>query len=201
MTAQFKDTFRYQGKTLNLAGISGAGLFAPADHGLDPTSWSSACWRGYRAHYVVTNDKLSLSALDVSLTNPKEARESTAIRVPAPLINGISASAPPDGIRISFEYEYKDLDLLVPYSGGLLLATDFIKELYVHMGFHPAWKYRQVFELIFESGVLEEERDVSEKLSAIRQKMLALPPEGDGSSPPPGSMAWIEKCFSQDYDF
>jgi hypothetical protein len=201
MTAQIEDTFRYQGKKLSLAGISGAGLFDPADHGLDPTSWSSACWRGYCAHYVVTNDKLSLSALDVSLTNPKEAREGTAIRVPAPLINGISASAPPVGARSSFEYEFKGLDLLVPYSGGLLLATDFIRELYVHMGFHPAWKYRQVFELIFESGVLAEEWDVSEKLSAIRQKILALPPEGDGSSPPPGSMAWIEKCFSQDYNF
>lgn len=201
MTAQIEDTFRYQGKKLNLAGISGAGLFNPADHGLDPTSWSTACWRGYRAHYVVTNDKLSLSALEVSLTDPREVYEGTAIRVPALLINGISASTPPDGVRSSFEYEYKGLDLLVSYSGGLLLATDFIDELYVHMGFHPAWKYRQVFELIFESGMLEEERDVSEKLAAIRKKMLALPPEGDGSTPPPGSMAWIEKCFSQDYDF
>jgi len=201
MTAQIEDTFRFQGRELSLAGISGAGLFEPADHGLDPKSWSTACWRGYRAHYVVTNDKLILSALEVSLTDPREVNDGTPDRVPAPSINGIPASIPPEGYFKRFEYEYEGLELLVPYSGGLLLASGFIDELYVHMGFHPAWKYRHVHELIFELGMLKDGRDVSEKLSAIRKKMVAMPPEGDGSSPPPGSMAWIEKCFSQDYNF
>jgi hypothetical protein len=201
MTAQIADTFRYQGKELTLAGISGAGLFDPADHGLNPKSWSTACWRGYRAHYMVMNEKLTLTTLEVSLTHPRGFHDGTPVRATAPTINGITPPILPESELTRFEYKYKGLDLLIPYSGGLLLASDFIDELYVHMGFHPAWKYRHVHELIFESGVLEEERDVSEKMSAIRRKMLAMPPEGDGSSPPPGSMAWIEKCFSQDYNF
>jgi hypothetical protein len=33
-------------------------------------------------------------------------------------------------------WAYRDLRQLIEFTGGLLLADDFIRELYVHMGFH-----------------------------------------------------------------
>lgn len=58
----------------------------------------------------------------------------------------------PAGSGQEVAYEFKD----VPLSGGLLLGEGFIQELYVHMGFHPAWKYLHVIELIFEGGQLHK---------------------------------------------
>ena len=58
------------------------------------------------------------------------------------------------------------------YTGGLLIADGFIQDLYVHMGFHPAWKYTNVVELVFETGVLQNEFDRSERMAEIRQLLL-----------------------------
>ena len=39
----------------------------------------------------------------------------------------------------------------------MLACEGFIDALYVHMGFHPAWKFEHVEELIFEGKVDESE--------------------------------------------
>ncbi len=44
--------------------------------------------------------------------------------------------------------------------------------LYVHMGYHPAWKYEKVHELIFENGLLIEDRDISAKMKEYRDKRV-----------------------------
>lgn len=54
---------------------------------------------------------------------------------------------------------------VIPFSSGLLLGDGFIRELYVHMGFHPAWKFERVVELIFEGGQLTRSHDRSEQLA------------------------------------
>jgi hypothetical protein len=83
----------------------------------------------------------------------------------------------------------------------MLIAADFIQELYVHMGFHPAWKYRSVFEMIFSEGHLTEWHDVSEQIAAIRDRMQDRPGGPDGS---PHSRQeideWIAGTFRLDYD-
>jgi hypothetical protein len=46
------------------------------------------------------------------------------------------------------------------------------------MGFHPAWKYERVLELLFENGVLVQEFDRSEAMAEVRQMFLETRNEG-----------------------
>jgi hypothetical protein len=53
----------------------------------------------------------------------------------------------------------------VPFSGGLLLGQGFIRTTYVHMGFHPAWKFEKVAELLLEHGGVTSTLDRSAELA------------------------------------
>jgi len=46
MTAQFPDTIELDGEAYAIAGVQGAGLFSPVEHGLRPVARITACWRG-----------------------------------------------------------------------------------------------------------------------------------------------------------
>ena len=160
MTAQFNDLFRYQEKDFSIAGISAGPLFNPADFGLFPIPASTACWRGYVATFTIFESHLVLDTLSVNLQEKQ-----------APTINGILPSEPTRGLRL-FNNVYTGLKYRIHYTGGLMLGHDFIRELYVHMGFHPAWKYKEVFELTFENGRLVSELDRSGWAAQQRQDFL-----------------------------
>ena len=115
----------------------------------------SACWRGFVCSYLVEGPRLLLDSLEMSLDGP------------APKLFGVRPK-PLKGDFTIFDAVYEGLGHRVPFSGGLLLADDFIDELYVHMGFHPAWKYREVHELVFLDGDLVLEADRSEQIAEFR---------------------------------
>jgi hypothetical protein len=210
MTAQFPDTLRFDYQTFSIAGVNGEGLFHPASLGLTPFSTVTACWRGYVCHYLLADESLLLDGLDISLAPASRGRFDEHGRyIPSPE-EAAGAGAPEtvpeiNGIRPGpgrfLRYAYAGLALPVPFTGGLLAADGFIQELYVHMGFHPAWKYRTVFELIFADGQLRERRDVSERVEHIRDKMKAAPltpdPRGTNSAE---LDAWIRDTFRLSYD-
>jgi len=160
MTAQFNDLFRYQEKEFAVAGISAGELFRPSDFGLYPIPASTACWRGYVAVFAIADAHLVLDSLSVNLQESQ-----------APTINGILPQEPSDRFKL-FNNVYKDLNHRLYYTGGLLIGHEFIRDLYVHMGFHPAWKYKTVVELFFESGRLTGEFDRSERAAQIRHEFL-----------------------------
>lgn len=194
MTAQFSDTVTYRDQPYDLAGVSGEGLFDPFDHGLAPVSWCTACWNGYVCQYEVADDRLRLDALLVCLTpvvGPGERGETVA----APALFGRQA----ERIDDTFEYAYRNLAGPVAFTGGLLLGGEFIRDLYVHMGFHPAWKYERVHELIFDAGRLTSAADRSAEMRKLRESMrdATLRPSRDADKQT--TMAWIEKTFSRDY--
>jgi hypothetical protein len=171
MTAQTNDIFVYDGAQWELAGISEGELFDPADLGAEQEAESSACWRGYKATFAVVDSRLVLHEFEGSLAPPGPGRlallhlKHWAVRWPR-----LVARWP--GMRIAAGDMacclYEGLDYPLPYTGGVLLAHGFIPELYVHMGFHPAWKYREVIELVFERGRLVREIDRSERMAEIR---------------------------------
>lgn len=199
MTAQFCDIVTYEGEGYDLAGISGSGLFDPGEHGMEPTSWCTACWRGYTAAYKVEDDTLFLDRLSVCLTEPGMAGEREVQKVQAPAVEGIAPQDISEQGSV-FEYRYENMHLPVPFTGGLLLAQDFLEDLYVHMGFHPAWKYRRVHELLFEEGRLTGVSDVSKKLAMLRSKMKKAKLEPGLETPPKDLIEWIAECFSRDYE-
>lgn len=186
MTAQFNDTVHFKGNSYALAGISGGGLFEPAEHGLEPYSTCTACWAGYLCEYAVRDNTLVLKQLSINLKEP------------LPVLFGVSP-VPDDTEYELFSSIYKNVNHKLPFSGGLLLADDFIEELYVHMGFHPAWKYRVVHELIFHEGDLIEHHDRSDQMREVREQAAAADEPGN-TSRKKDMLDWIRKSFSRRYD-
>jgi hypothetical protein len=67
------------------------------------------------------------------------------------------------------------------------------------MGFHPAWKYATVYELIFEGGVLIEESDRSKEMARIRERFQQQPLSPGSRAPDEAIHAWIEQTFNRNY--
>lgn len=194
MTAQIDDTFRYHGCEYAVAGISEGELFDPALLDLEPTAMCTACYRGYQAVFGLSGKRLVLDALHVNLRSPGRERQE------GPEINGVKPTGPVEKDDW-FNNHYEGIRHNLLYSGGLLLADGFIEELYVHMGFHPAWKYQSVTELVFESGVLKREFDRSEQMAELRARFAESPAVG-GSRQMSASAeiaAFIERTFDRTY--
>lgn len=153
---------------------------------------STACWRGYLCTYEVARDTLHLACLQIN-HQPTDARASILLRPPA--LAGVEAVKAEQGYI--GQWKFKDVALALPYSGGLVIARDFLREHDVHMGFHPAWKYQHVHELLFDDGRLIEARDLSAEMAAIREHARPGKPAGDASRET--IEAWIKDCFSRDY--
>ena len=118
-----------------------------------PVPVSSACWRGFVCRYEVAGGRLLLDELSL--------REHEGRYVP---LNGITPKEDHFGA-----YVYRGLSLPVNFTGRLLLASGFIQELYVHMGFQSPTSYETVLELSFEDGALAGVTDRSADMAAIRE--------------------------------
>jgi hypothetical protein len=100
----------------------------------------------------------------------------------------------------SFSDNYHDIGLPLQFNGGVLLGDDFIRELYEHMGFHPAWKFRKVIELIFADGILTAVHDRSADMERIREaKAKSGKPKYKRFNSPVDMAGWIEDCFDRRY--
>jgi hypothetical protein len=137
MTAQIPDTVRYENANYSIAGIDGEGLFDPWEHGMQPISWSTACWHGFTNSYAIENGQLFLTSLEICLTEPTLAGLKHVRKVKAPLLNGHAAKDVSREEDSAFEYRYENLCLPVPFSGGLLLDADFLWESTSTWAFMP----------------------------------------------------------------
>ncbi len=194
MTAQIDDIFIYQANPYAIAGISNPdALFDPKTVGLHPMSHSTACWRGYQCIYGIEDGRLVLLEFSVNTSEiihaPPRSGLTTRFKYVEPPKIG---ECVPQKYGGRFEYEYENFNFEIDYSGGILLATGFIEELYEHMGFAPAWKYEEVHELIFEHGLLVSNADVSDKVAELREKMK-------NAEPYSSCIEWIHECFSREY--
>ena len=196
MTAQINDVFRYRNREYAVAGISEGDLFDPTLLCLEPAGTSTACWRGYQAIFGLSGSLLVLDALHVNLLKPGEGYK----RREGPPINGIEPCGPRDE-HGWFNNHYEGLDYHLTYTGGLLIADGFIERLYVHMGFHPAWKYKKVVELVFDLGILKNAFDRSREMVEIRREFLALRAGDDPSRPTSEDeiMRFVERAFDRTY--
>jgi hypothetical protein len=198
MTAQIPDLFLQNGVEYSLAGISEGALFEPSMFGLEPVANCSACWRGYQAVFALVDSNLVLGTLHVVLCEP----EGRFIRKEGPRIHGVLPTGPTEE-RDLFNNHYVDLNYPLDYTGGLLLARGFLRELYVHMGFHPAWKYEEVVELIFDKGVLQDEYNRSQRIARIRERILKAAKRGDGEDRRTLEEIWdfVDRSFDRRYQW
>jgi hypothetical protein len=194
MTAQISDIVRYLDRNFSLSGVKGTGLFDPRQHGLEPQMLSTACYRGFICTYRVVDEGLYLEELRVGLSHEQKQAINAG---KGPLLFGQKPHTGPDHhSRIM----YSGLHSPVAFSGGLLLADGFMRELYVHMGFHPAWKFREVHELLFEEGMLVEAVDCSAAMARVRERMKQQPLKPGAKASEKDVEAWVERCFRLDYD-
>lgn len=155
------DLFLLQNKKFSIVGADGGGLFHPQDYDLQPLPPVTSCWRGYVCTYKISNDKLLLDSVQINLDHE------------GPPINN---AHPVFSSRDIFDNIYNEINLQMDFTGGILVAEGFIQKLYVHMGFHPAWKFETVFELTFSQGALLDTQDVSQQMAELRDRMTRQPP-------------------------
>lgn len=189
VTAQIPDYVEFDGTRYALAAVLGGPLFEPGDHGIRPQMMHTACWRGYVATYGFTGDRFVLRHLELGMGSTVDGAEITATTE----LFGRTPSSLPERGTIEF-----DLDFPLPFTGGLLGGDGFVQEHYVHMGFHPAWKYEHVVELMVEDGVLVESKDRSAEMAEVRRKVKSheIP---DPDRPDAGDLGWIPRSFTLDY--
>ena len=186
-------------------------LFNPERFGISTFSDCSACWRGYVATYGLRENHLMLEELEINVRDPEREEELKRLtelkeirrylpphrRGPkpqlkpmkpgpcGPAIHGVLPVSPVDPYaHFTFSDNYHNLGLPQQFSGGLMLRDGFIHELYEHMGFHPAWKFEEVIELIFSEGVLTAARDRSADMEKIRKSKARAGGKAKGLSSP-----------------
>ncbi|MBH8575287.1 hypothetical protein I8752_20180 [Nostocaceae cyanobacterium CENA369] len=161
MTAQISDRVFYQEQEFSITAINGSGLYNPQQDGISPTSFSTACYRGYVCIYKVFEEYLYLKQLNIGLKlkDRLTAKYGKGLRLfdINPKYNNYDSSV-----------VYEEINKLIYFSGGLLLGKDFIGEMYVHLGHHPAYKFQEVYELIFAEGKLAKSTDISQKIAEFR---------------------------------
>jgi hypothetical protein len=172
------DTLKFENEEYIIAGIKGDELFNPEFLGITLYSRCTACWRGFTLYYEVVNQYLVLQGI---LFNTKDE--------PSPLNNKIPINAE----EYFFDYLYENLDLKSDFSGNLLIANDFIQELYIHMGFQAPTSYKNVLELIIEDGKIISFEDKSEEMEYLRNH------ERNEDEKTENVQQWIEEKFSLDY--
>lgn len=155
MTAQIHDSILLQGQKFSMVGANGNGLFNPLDYDLRPVPSVTSCWRGYVCEYKTVHNQLILNTLQVNLEGQ------------GPQING----AAPSFAKAMFNNSYNALNLPIDFTGEILAADQFIHALYVHMGFHPAWKYERVYELLISHGNVLDTKEISEQMARMRELM------------------------------
>ena len=182
MTAQISDTFLFQEQKFSLVGVNGGNLFHPAAFGMQPLPRMTSCWRGFVCTYKTLENALFLDTLQINL-----GQEGPQINHLRPVFSNAG----------TFDNIYQDLNLQIDFTGGMLVADGFIRELYVHMGFHPAWKYETVFELVFSHGTLLETKDVSERMAELRKEMTQKPLQPGTGMPRKKLEEWIASTFKR----
>jgi hypothetical protein len=191
VTAQAADTVELDGQSYSIAGIQGTPLFDPADCRIKPAMISTACWRGYLCWYQVSGGSLRLVRLVIGAGSTAAGRtvELGSALLGRPVVPGPSWTGP--------GWQADGLDVPVSFTGGLLLGQGFIRSTYVHMGFHPAWKFAKVIELLLHQGAVTRTLDRTAEFAAFRQRIA----NGEAADPdgPRGGANWVRRTFSLDY--
>jgi len=186
MTAQIPDQFKYEGEAYDLVGLDGEALYEPLDFGITTQMASTACWRGYQMFYDCKDGALILDHM--------HARTEDKI-----VVNGVTPNELGEGDQMAFfNTFYENLGLKTKFTGSLLLAKDFISEMYVHMGFQSPDAFRTVLEIHVRDGDIIEVKDLSEQMEERRKSRQTTPNRPD-SLDDPDIEDWVKDRFSLDY--
>ncbi|MFW9922381.1 MAG: hypothetical protein ACFFDW_03730 [Candidatus Thorarchaeota archaeon] len=188
MTAQIPDRVMYNGERYDLIGIKGSELFYPEAYGLKLIMAGTACYNGYILTFKCDNDEFILDEL--LIRTQEEPVE----------INNIRAEKYEGNWAPMFSHHYSNLQLKRNFTGEIIIAREFIEEMYVHMGYQSPRAFRQVYRLKIIEDKIMEVIDLSKTMEEKRREdpfkdSTPTNPE-DGKS----IRAWVDKKFSRDID-
>jgi len=161
MTTQITNSLVYEGREWSIEGRRGQGYFSPEAEGLHCYPIATACYRGWIASFFINDERiLTIDRLMVNLDDDYHTPESTRLfdRLPK------SSEDMDWGNAI-----YESINVLIPFSGGLLIGDDYKKDRASLTHVFPAADFATARELIFDSGRLIEEYDRSELFEALFQ--------------------------------
>jgi len=205
MTAQISDSLFYRDERYSIAGLNGDGLFDPAHIGLKTRMISTACRRGFVCDYSLRDRRLILTRLTVGF-RPEDLQR--AERGDGPVLFGLTPKrdeckcwdcCTEEDSTYWSDFYYDGLSIPLKYTGGVLIGADFIDEMYIHMGFHPAYKYSRVHELLFESGQLVKASDLTSEMAKFREDIANRPLQPTDPTNKREIMEWIDRAFSLKY--
>ncbi|MFX1402300.1 MAG: hypothetical protein ACFE8V_13760 [Promethearchaeota archaeon] len=179
ITGQIPEEVYYHGARYELTGVNGKGLYIPDDFGIKSYWKTTACYRGFQMRYKVYSNELILDQMSVNTKH-----------IPPP-INGVY----PQKIYrkyASFDYIYIKLNLKSKFTGWIMIGKDFIKSMYVHMGFQKPKTFKKLLELHVDNGNILEVKDRSNYAEMMR-KLDKISPKSRYS------MDFIKDSFSLDY--
>ena len=163
MTGQVPDEFIYNGERFELLGYKGKKLFTNEDFEVKPSSFTTACYRGYIMSYQFLNNQLILDSFFITTENPPKINNIEPIH--------LTNKNPEIWWHSMFEYKYEHLNLKVPFNGNILLGKDFIHSMDPHMGHPPAIAYKTVLRFHLKDGTIINIDDESEQIEQERDKV------------------------------
>ncbi len=176
MTAQIPDEFIFKGEVYSLIGIRGGTLASPQQFGMQPEMMHTGCYRGFYATYELTEDGLYLRELTL--------REANERYLPiGEVMPHVSCE----------EATYYNLNELIPFTGQIRLAKDFIEELYVHMGYQKATAFKTVLDITLKNGKVV---DIKDRSREMERKRGAFKKRYDSGN----MLQMIKDAFSLDMD-
>ena len=89
---------------------------------------------------------------------------------------------------------------VMPFTGGILIGSGLLGNLYVHMGFQKACRFKVVHELIFDGGKLVNASDRSAEMAAVRRQFHDRPQQLGPQASRDEGVNWVLKCFDLNYN-
>ena len=157
MTTQIPDRFLFKGDEYSLIGMDGGDLASPKQFGMEPKMMHTGCYRGFYATYELTEESLYLKKLTL--------REKNRNYLP---IEGIEAT------KEDYQATYHGLSVVVPFTGYIRLAKDFIKELYVHEDYYQkSTAFKTVLDITLKDGkvvgINDRSREMEQERGALKK--------------------------------
>ena len=181
MTSQITDTFLFKGDEYSLIAMKGGNLATPEQFGMEASSYSTACYRGYFATYELINNLLFLREFAL---HEKDNNYLT--------IDGIIPNKKSNSDDLNYRIRcYKNLNLKILFTGKIRLAKDFIKEFYVHMGYQKATAFKTVLDFTLQGGQM---------IKVINRSLEMRRRRGEFKKRYESRDVYIDEAFNMDMD-
>ncbi len=193
MTIQINDTCFHRKTEFDALYHVGRDIFTPWHLGFTPVSSSTACNRGYVAHFSIIDAQLFLTSIHIGFW------PSAALHVKigeAPIIYGVPPSA-----SNSCGYLFEGFQTPLTFNGALILGDEYIEDEHSEHSWIPLWDYKYVREVLFENGRVTDDFNRSSEIADLRLKVIN---DKDLASLSGMKLLrklerWTNKCFSYEY--